>query len=253
MCQAHADTFLALAEHADWDDMSQQGELLDRLEVDHANLRQAIEFYEGQGERGAGQRVRLASALADFWWMRGHLTEGRKVLESAITTHGDIAASDRAAALSGAALLAEAQWDLERARELHMEALSLHRAAGYAKGTARALTGLGVIARHEGDLDSARALHQEALDVWRATGDRAGTAGAMLDLGIVSHLRGDQRNAEPLLLQSLELFAKSRDAAGEANAHQWLGVVALAAGSLETAAAHFEESLKGGGASAINR
>ena len=244
VCQAHADTFLALADHADWDDMSQQGELLDRLEVEHANLRQAIEFYERQGERGAGQRVRLASALADFWWMRGHLTEGRKVLESAITTNGDIAASDRAAALSGAALLAEAQWDLERARELHMEALSLHRAAGYARGTARALTGLGVIARHEGDLDSARALHQEALDVWRATGDRAGTAGAMLDLGIVSHLRGDQRNAEPLLLQSLELFAKSRDAAGEANAHQWLGVVALALGSLETAAAHFEESLQ---------
>ena len=87
VCQAHADTFLALAENADWDDMSKQGELLDRLEVDHANLRQAIEFYEEQGEPGAAQHVRLASALAHFWWVRGHLTEGRRVLESAITAH----------------------------------------------------------------------------------------------------------------------------------------------------------------------
>jgi predicted ATPase len=242
--QAHADTFLAIAENADWEDMSRQGELLDRLEVDHANLRHAIQFYEGQGERGTGQRVRLASALAHFWWVRGHLAEGRKVLESAITAHGEIATSDRAAALSGAALLAEAQWELERARGLHLEALSLYRAAGDTNGTARSLTGLALIARHGGDLNSARALHQEALDVWRATGDQAGTAGALLDLGAVSHLRGDQRNAEPLLLQSLDLFAKSHDAAGEGTAHQWLGVVALAAGSLETAAAHFEESLK---------
>ncbi len=242
--QAHADTFLALAENADWDEMSRQGELLDRLEADHANLRQAIEFYEGKGERGTGQRVRLASALAHFWWVRGHLTEGRRVLESAITAQGEIGASDRAAALSGAALLAEAQWELDRARELHLEALSLDRTTGDAKGAARSLTGLGLIARHGGDLDSARALHQEALDVWRATGDHAGTAGALLDLGAISHLRGDQRNAEPLLRQSLELFTKSHDAAGEATAHQWLGVVALAGGSLDTAATHFEESLK---------
>jgi tetratricopeptide (TPR) repeat protein len=66
----------------------------------------------------------------------------------------------------------------------------------------------------------------------------------LLDLGAISHLRGDQRNAEPLLRQSLELFSKSHDAAGEATAHQWLGVVALAAGGLDTAATHFEESLK---------
>ena len=114
--QAHADAFLALAEAANRDDSADEVELLNRLEADHANLRQAISFYEQQGEAGLVQRVRLAASLAYFWWLRGHFSEGRGILERAIATPGDIPSADRAAAIYGAAFLAEAQGDLERAQ-----------------------------------------------------------------------------------------------------------------------------------------
>ncbi|MGH2618229.1 MAG: ATP-binding protein, partial [Thermomicrobiales bacterium] len=78
--QAHADTFLTVAKGANWDDFAGQADLLHQLEADHANYRQAIGFYEQQGDDGLAKRLRLAAALAYFWWLRGHFAEGRGVL-----------------------------------------------------------------------------------------------------------------------------------------------------------------------------
>ena len=67
------------------------------------------------------------------WWYRRRQRVGRAagehlhaILERAIATPGDIPAADRAAAISGAAFLAEAQGDLERAQVLHEEGLALY-------------------------------------------------------------------------------------------------------------------------------
>jgi predicted ATPase/class 3 adenylate cyclase len=241
--QAHADTFLTLAEVVDGDDSADEVELLNRLEADHANLRQAISFYEQQGDAGLVQRVRLAAHLAYFWWLRGHFSEGRGILERAIATPGDIPAADRAAAISGAAFLAEAQGDLERAQALHEEGLSLYQELGDVKGVAGALGGLGTIARQHGDLDSARSRHQDALGAWRRAGDAAGAAGALLDLGLVRQMKGDYAGAEPELLEGLDLFRQAGDPAGEAHALNRLGLLAMATGMLPKAVDRFEESL----------
>src|SRR6185436_7295290 len=83
--RAHADFFLKMAEAANWGDPSQQAALLDRLEADHINFRQAFATSEGLGRNGLEQRARLAAALADFWWLRGHLTEGRLLIDRALT------------------------------------------------------------------------------------------------------------------------------------------------------------------------
>ena len=161
--RAHADTFLAFAEGANWDDVAGPSSLLDNLEADHANLRQAI-AYEGQlGPAGCAKFFRLATALSHFWWVRGHFSEGRRVLDAAIAASKACVSRERATALSGAARLAEAQWDLDRAIELHEAALALRREAGDLRGVAGSLTGLGTIARNRGDLERARAYHQEAL------------------------------------------------------------------------------------------
>jgi predicted ATPase/class 3 adenylate cyclase len=241
--QAHADAFLALAEVADGDDSADEVELLNRLEADHANLRQAISFYEQQGDAGLGQRVRLAVHLAYFWWLRGHFSEGRGILERALATPGDIPSADRAAALSGAAFLAEAQGDLERAQALHEEGLSLYEKLGDLKGVAGALGGLGTIARQRGDLDTARSRHQDALEAWRRAGDAAGAAGALLDLGLTRQLEGDYAGAEPELLEGLDLFRQAGDLSGEAHALNRLGFLAMAMGNLPTAIERFSESL----------
>jgi predicted ATPase/class 3 adenylate cyclase len=241
--RAHADAFLALAEAADKDVSADEVALLNRLEADHANLRQAISFYEQQGDAGLVQRVRLAASLAYFWWLRGHFNEGRGILERAIATRGDIPSAEYAAAISGAAFLAEAQGDLERAQALHEEALVLYQESGDMKGVAGALGGLGTIARQRGDLDTARSRHQDALDTWRRLGDAAGAAGALLDLGLTRQLEGDYAGAEPELLEGLDLFRQAGDRSGEAHALNRLGFLATATGNLPTAIERFSQSL----------
>ena len=242
--RAHADAFLAMAEAADWDDVAREAALLDQLEADHANFRQAIAYYESLAPDGLAERTRLAAALTHFWWIRGYFSEGRQVLETAIAAPGETSAMDRAAAISGAALMAEAHGELERAQRLHEEALAIRRAAGDTSGIARSLTGLGVIARIQGNLAAARALHQGALEAWREAGHAAGAAGALLDLGLIHLLEGDVAGAKPNLEESFVLFRQQRDAIGEAHALSYLGLLAMAAGNLPEAIERFGESLE---------
>jgi predicted ATPase/class 3 adenylate cyclase len=242
--QAHADTLLALAENVHRDDLSEEVDLLNRLEADHANFRQAIAYYTSQGAAGLAKRVRLVADLAHFWRTHGHLAEGRRELEEAIAAEGDIPPAQCAPAIKGAALLAEAQGDLDGAERLNEQVLALLRETGDMAGVADALTGLGVIARQRGDLKTARSRHQEALDAWRRAGDAAGTAGALLDLGLIRQLEGDYVGAEPAFRESLGLFRQLGDDLGEAHALHYLGVLATATASLPEAIAWFGESLR---------
>ena len=242
--QAHADTLLVLAETVNQEDVSAEVDLLNRLEADHANFRQAIAYYTSQGPDGLAKRVRLVAALAHFWRTHGHLAEGRRELEEAIAAASDIPAAECAPAIKGAALLAEAQGDLDGAERLNQQVLALHRETGDLAGVADALTGLGVIARQRGDLKSARSRHQEALDAWRQAGDAAGTAGALLDLGLIRQLEGDHAGAEPALKESLRLFRRLGDDLGQAHALHYLGLLAMATANLPEAIEWFEESLR---------
>jgi predicted ATPase len=242
--RVHARFFLALAEEADWDDVSGQANLLDRLEADHANLRQAIGFYEREGPEGLPERLRLVAALAHFWWVRGYFAEGRRALDAALAAGGESPTVDCVAALSGAALLAEAQGDLARAEQLYEEALALQREAADTAGIAQALSGLGVIARQRGDLKTAETRYGEALAAWRDNGDAPGIAVALLDLGLVRLLAGDYDQARRTLEESLTAFRSLRYEAGIANVLQSLGLIAMDTGDIASAISQFGESLE---------
>jgi hypothetical protein len=54
-------------------------EFLERLEVEHDNLRAALDFCLEQ-EKGVEAGQRLAGALIQFWEIQGYLSEGRKLL-----------------------------------------------------------------------------------------------------------------------------------------------------------------------------
>ena len=84
--QAHAVYCLSLAEEADvWLWGPQQAVWLERLELEHDNLRAALSWplEDGPGE-GTSRRkevaLRLAGALDRFWFAHGHLSEGWAVL-----------------------------------------------------------------------------------------------------------------------------------------------------------------------------
>ncbi|HET7555545.1 MAG TPA: NB-ARC domain-containing protein, partial [Gaiellaceae bacterium] len=84
---AHAELFLALAEHVDLESRTgDQGALFEQLEADNANLRAAVDWAEEM--RDADLLLRLATALWRFWATRGHIEEGTTVLENALAVAG---------------------------------------------------------------------------------------------------------------------------------------------------------------------
>ena len=130
--EAHAATFLALAEAAG-PGLRGPGELewLDRLEVEHQNIRAAIDWY---AQHEPCDALRLAVAMSRFWGVRGHFTEGRRRLKALLGMSGDTT-SARVKALNGAASLAIDQGDYRDARDLLGESIRLSQS--WATGAAR--------------------------------------------------------------------------------------------------------------------
>src|SRR5207245_1275462 len=79
----HLDFFLAMANAAEPKlQGAEQARWLERLEIEHDNLRAAAKWSQGGGDRTAG--LWLAGNLRTFWFMRGYYTEGREWLEGAL-------------------------------------------------------------------------------------------------------------------------------------------------------------------------
>src|SRR5215217_3899567 len=135
-----AATAFATEEQADW---------LDLAALDLDNLRAALDLFAKSG--AAAESAQLAGALWHFWWIRGHLSEGRERLQRALDmSDGDgVPPTVRARALDGAGVLAEAQGDVARAARFHDEALTLWQTAGDRIGQARSLENLGLIELHD--------------------------------------------------------------------------------------------------------
>ena len=77
----HARFFCEMAEAAHLVGPDEAAEL-DRLETEHANMREALTSALDAEERVVA--LRLAAKLGQFWLRRGHLTEGRAWLERAL-------------------------------------------------------------------------------------------------------------------------------------------------------------------------
>ncbi len=160
----HAEHFLALAEVAEPHLPAYRREWLDGLDAEHDNLRIALDQLETAGETQLA--LRLGAALSRFWMMRGHLTEGRRRLESALRADEDQTAA-RARALNGASMLAIGGATATLQAE---EALALHRALGDAWGTAHSQLVLGSSVASE-DMTRAQQLYDESARAFRELGD----------------------------------------------------------------------------------
>jgi hypothetical protein len=202
----HAAYFLTLAERAEprlrGPPQLVSGARLARLEVEHDNLRAALGWALESGETGPG--LRLAAALAWFWLLRRHLTEGRAWFAALLAAPGAAARdAPRARALEGAALLAQTGGDAAGARRLLDESLALARALGDDALAARALQTLGYHARWRGDYAAAQRSLEAALALHRRRGDDRGAAEALCLLGRVAHWRGEPGPARARFAEAL--------------------------------------------------
>jgi predicted ATPase len=239
----HAEHFLGLAEEADanllWSGSS--GEWLDRLESERDNLRAALDQLEEAGE--SERFVRLTAALSRFWYLRGHVAEGRRRLEDALRTH-EAPTAARAKALSGAAVMALEGGDPATTRLRAEEALALHRALGDAWGAAHSGFLLGHAALDEGDSAAARQLFGESRQRFHELGDEHYTLLATYNLAVAIEDLGDLERARALHEESLRHARTQSDKRIVAYSLDQLASYACDEGRLDDAFSMLAESLR---------
>lgn len=198
---AHLAHFLRLAEELE---PSYRGDgtrdALATTEREHANLVAAIEWAlaSGQGDLAG----RAAWALWLFWWLRGRLLDGRRLLQGVLAQ--DVSDPVRVRAHAALGAMTFAQGDMSLARTWCTGA-RLARGFGDLEGEAHNLAGEGLIALAENHLDEADLRFVETV---RLT-EEAGLAGewlwtlAHIWQATVRLLLGFPEHAVPLLEEAL--------------------------------------------------
>jgi tetratricopeptide (TPR) repeat protein len=214
---------------------------LGRLETELDNLRAAIQWSIDHGEVEPVARMGYGSWL--FWWLHGHLDEGRRWMERALAREPDIPDSVRARLLLVAGTLAQGRSDWGPARVYLEDSLALFRQLDDKEGVAYALAAMGLVdlglKRYEGGL----ALVEESIDRFLEIGQRW-AASPMLSFAAAASLsRGDIPRARQSAEKGLSLAREvgARDALYLTL--QALATVARAEGDHERAARLFGEGL----------
>jgi tetratricopeptide (TPR) repeat protein len=239
----HAAFFLTLAERAEpelW--KPNQLEWLDRLEIDHDNLRAALSWTTEQGHDETG--LRLSLALQRFWSVRGYLDEGRRWLETALYARPSPEPSIRASALHGIGRMALEQGDRTLADTVLQESLALRRGLGDNGGMAASLQGLAEVALWEHDFEQAALLCSESVALRREIDDKQGLATSLNISGLVETQKGDHERALALHEEGLTVARQAGDTWSLAVHLGNMGWATLGQGDHERAARLFGEALK---------
>jgi predicted ATPase/transcriptional regulator with XRE-family HTH domain len=214
---------------------------LDRLEVEHDNLRAAWDYAI---ESDAEVALRLASALLDFWSMRGNPSEGRQWSAQLLERTNEWGQTVRRARLLGVAgWLAYHQYDLVWARQLLEEALSIARTSGDEKEITLALFRLTSVAFRQKDYPTAQSYTEEYSTIYEGLQDPWITAWAMHDLAVFATVHGRFAEAQQRLLTSLSIYQDLGDRFDAAYVLNGLGEASRLQDNYEQAGKYYEENL----------
>src|SRR5260370_5436469 len=205
MREAHATYYLAMAEQAE-PELSgpQQISWFEQLEREHDNLRATLNWFlePGSDAHRSELALRLGGALAQFWEIRGYMSEGRHWLERVLSISRGVRSAVRAKALIGAGRIASFQDDFGQAEAWCRQGLALYRELGDRRGSAAALLICGDAAMMRSEYAEARSQLEEALALFREVGDSVGTVSVLYLLANVLFFQGDYARAHALLEES---------------------------------------------------
>ncbi len=159
----HAEYFVAFAEaERPKQDTLERRASMDRLEIEHDNLRAALRWTIAGGRIDLG--MRLGAAIGDFWQRFGHVQEGREWVERLLEAGQDAPPELRFELLFRATGLAEVQLDHARLQELLTAQQSEARLIGDPLTIARAtFHAAAIIANVEKDYARAASLGEVAV------------------------------------------------------------------------------------------
>lgn len=219
---------------------AEQGTWLDRLEVEHGNIRAALELSLGSGD--VETAARISSALRRFWYLHGHMSEGRRWLEQVLAA-GELPPGLHARVLHGLGTLTWSQGEYEAARTHFRASLEISRELDDKHGVANMLHNLAVAALPLGEYDEAQALHEESMQLFRELGDRWSIALSLANLGLVALNRGEYERAHDLLEESLALRRDLGEKQSVAQSLNNLGIVVRCRGDYARAYSLHAEGL----------
>jgi hypothetical protein len=139
--------------------------------------------------------LRLSAALGEFWYTRGHLSEGRWWLERGLAGGVTLPALARAKALNEAGWMALYQGELKPAIALLEESVGLFTELGNEPSVATSLFNLGHALLHQGEGGRLKALCQEAEVLRRQFVDQEAIAMLLLFLGMAVLHEGNYEQA----------------------------------------------------------
>jgi predicted ATPase/class 3 adenylate cyclase len=224
--RAHADYFRAFAQEAEPHLIGEhQAEWLDRLELEHDNFRAALSWSLKSTPETAGH---LANALWRFWDIHGHISEGRRWLDSVLL---DLKRSpERMLTAQGASRLAEVQDDFQSATDFAEEALSLARYFGDNAEAARALFSLSAVSLARGNLELAASSIEEAVTLLKSVDNSQVLVRALINLAVVRFEQGRTDESISLYEEGASRAAASSDTRAVMMALLSLGEIAAFAG-----------------------
>jgi len=214
-----------------------QRALLERLEIEHDNIRTALDRAAAAGDAAA--TIRMAFATWRFWQKRGHLNEARRRLEAyaaAPWSRDDLRLRARLMEALGGVLWWQA--DIVAMSQAYREAVELWRKIGDRAEIANALYNYSfAFAVRPNPKEDPRladkdgiglaSLH-EALGLYRELGDRRGQANVLWGLGNREYFNPESSDGgEPSFREALELFREEGDVTMEAWSQHMLGSTLL--------------------------
>ncbi|MFJ8913090.1 ATP-binding protein [Amycolatopsis sp. NPDC102389] len=200
---------LTAAAEAEWVGPDQES-WVDRLRLDHANLRTALEWsLREPGEAAAA--LRMATRLDEYWTLRGSLAEVRGWLTRAYAAT-PAEHPDRPMALGVGALHALWQFDVGVAEALLAEADALlDRADGEPARTFLChVRSLGAMLQR--DFETAARLAAVTSETFRAQGDLRRELHPLFILGVCTSVVGDLTGAREVVRRMLALTEKAGEA-----------------------------------------
>jgi predicted ATPase/class 3 adenylate cyclase len=226
---------------------------LDRLELEHDNLRAAIE--RAAADEDAETAIGTAFAVWRFWQMRGHLAEARRRLDGMAAAPWSHRTPElRARLMEALGGVCWWQGDPTAMRGPYEEAVELWRAAGDRRELANALynyafsfsiqPGSGATLAEVDPTGEGLAALDQALALYRELDDVPGQANVLWGIGNLHYFRGEAAASVGEFEAALDMNRRVGNRTMEAWSHHMLGSARLQLGDFDAARASLLEALR---------
>lgn len=260
----HAEYYVSLAERADAKlRTSEQREWLDRIDLESANLRRALETALLHDEGSLA--LRLVKAMTWYWYLRGRLTEARRTIRQALEIPGsppDLRAPvlawdaglailagevvedenlhvayeikdpvDRAMALWFLGYVTTTMGGVSPSETLTKQALAEFEALDHTWGIAVALIDRVNMYRYRGDFDAAHRETARSADLLDSIGERWGQLQVAFSIGTLAEIAGDYDRATEVHLAGLRMAEELGLTPDVSYQLSWLGRIEMLRGN----------------------